>query len=388
MLLVPYQQSGSGFGDQVPETYKPPSLTSRNSSGSSKQRKMLQMVLRLALQKAYDESSSFVSESGDRFDIIPLLQYALSPGRSVRGLEEFVVLLYRAGVEPEMLINPEVRDRLRQMIDSHSAPHDKDDNPPHPLPPPPPLSPDTPIPPNPFTFDEGEDGGGGGGGTANTYVSDNQIPDTWDTLDEEDEDGRKMLWDGDTRVATSNSIETQTPSPENKARGVQTIEPIVSSIATQTTPQQKSNSTNETSAQTDIPVSVDSETQTPREEILDETAVESEVNVPVANVPELHRTSREGRGRTKTGKVKKLARKVVKVKKPRVTKPTVETESALDPANDESASVRLTRSRKRRLKQAEDDRNQLGNQTKKNKNSLWDANDSDLDDGDTGEQTT
>ena len=122
---------------------------------AERQRKMLNVVLRIATFGGYDEKGRIKSADGsfiDESDIVPLLSYALSPGRQVKGLDHFVNLLARAGVDPSDILNVNVREllikRLSNSSYSHprsttppSEPHETEELTPEPaeLPPPPPL---------------------------------------------------------------------------------------------------------------------------------------------------------------------------------------------------------------------------------------------------------
>lgn len=129
MVLVP-AQDGDGESDffATSETHQPEDATqteykipkkenSIRKYAADRQRKLLNVVLRVAAYGGYDEMGRIKTKDGsfmESSDIVPLLLYALSPGRQVHGLDEFVDLLYRADVDPEDIINTNVRELLRK----------------------------------------------------------------------------------------------------------------------------------------------------------------------------------------------------------------------------------------------------------------------------------
>ena len=143
MTLVPFQeepsrifQSGMGHDDisydsdesdqegyGLPD-YQDAHHISNNTKGNSirkyaheRQRKMFSVILKLAAYGGYDTTGRIKLKDGtfmERSDIISLLMYSLSPGRSVKGITEFVDLLHAAGVHPDEVINLNVRELLRK----------------------------------------------------------------------------------------------------------------------------------------------------------------------------------------------------------------------------------------------------------------------------------
>lgn len=131
MILVPFQD-GRGTNDDDDDRRDSPGSSvagteeedvagdAKNKRGGNRirtyaadrQRKMLTVVLKLAVAGAYDELGQFRTLDNEPLDIIPLLIYALSPGRNITGLTDFVRLLADAGVEPGDVINSHVKDML------------------------------------------------------------------------------------------------------------------------------------------------------------------------------------------------------------------------------------------------------------------------------------
>ncbi|KAI1278129.1 hypothetical protein HDE_14405 [Halotydeus destructor] len=83
-----------------------------------KQRKLLRIVLKLAGVKGYNHLDQIKLKNGSYMqgtDIVILLIHALSPGKLITGLSEFVDLLHDAQVAPEMIINEHVRAMLEKL---------------------------------------------------------------------------------------------------------------------------------------------------------------------------------------------------------------------------------------------------------------------------------
>ncbi|KAI1291115.1 hypothetical protein HDE_07692 [Halotydeus destructor] len=83
-----------------------------------RQRRMLKIIMKLAAVKGYNDLDHIRLEDGSYMrgsDLVPLLMHALSPGRIVVGLSEFVQLLHYANVEPELIVNETVRSMLEKL---------------------------------------------------------------------------------------------------------------------------------------------------------------------------------------------------------------------------------------------------------------------------------
>ena len=130
MYLVPYQQ-GRGAGDEsfqqdlvsAADVSTPDDIVTPRNRGNSirkyaaeRHQKLLQIVLRLAAFGGYDEHGRISTSNGESLDIVPLLLYASSPGRNVRGISDFVELLYNANVSPDWIINSSVKEELSKRI--------------------------------------------------------------------------------------------------------------------------------------------------------------------------------------------------------------------------------------------------------------------------------
>ncbi|KAI1293469.1 hypothetical protein HDE_06233 [Halotydeus destructor] len=89
-----------------------------------RQRKLLRLILKLASVQGYNDLDHIRLENGSFMtgsDIVPLIMYALSPGKVITGLKEFVDLLYFAKVTPEMVVNENVKAMLQKLYDSKPA---------------------------------------------------------------------------------------------------------------------------------------------------------------------------------------------------------------------------------------------------------------------------
>lgn len=109
MILVPYQD-GSG----APAARFNPPLTPVKRRSNERQKKIMLILLKLALHGGYDSNGKIKTTNGDHADLVPLLQMASSPGRNVKGVDDFVSLLHDAGVTPDLVINHVIREQLQK----------------------------------------------------------------------------------------------------------------------------------------------------------------------------------------------------------------------------------------------------------------------------------
>jgi len=83
-----------------------------------KQRKLLMVILQLAKKNLYTDELKIRLKDGTLLEanqFINLLNYALSPGKALAGVNAFVEVLHEAQVTPEMLINENVKLLLRNI---------------------------------------------------------------------------------------------------------------------------------------------------------------------------------------------------------------------------------------------------------------------------------
>lgn len=123
MILVPVQDGGSdayitdsGETASNNQPSEPRKINSIRKYAMERQQKLLNIVLKLALKSSYDSSGRMRDRNGSyTLEIAPLLLHALSPGRSLRGMDRFVKILFDAGVTPEEIINVNVKEMLRSL---------------------------------------------------------------------------------------------------------------------------------------------------------------------------------------------------------------------------------------------------------------------------------
>jgi hypothetical protein len=93
-------------------------------------KRLVKIILKLAKIKAYDEAGRILGSNGqymDNTDIDILLAYAMTPGRILSGEMDFVRLLREANVEPELIINDNLRSKLSNFnMQSTQTPDDDD----------------------------------------------------------------------------------------------------------------------------------------------------------------------------------------------------------------------------------------------------------------------
>jgi hypothetical protein len=121
MTLVPFQEGGgvsNEFKQPDPESVISDENTKKVNSirkhALDRQTKLLKVVLKLAQTNAYDSNGTATDGKGGRYDVVPLLLYCFSPGRSIRNLDHFVETLHSAGIDPQDILNQNVREMLLQ----------------------------------------------------------------------------------------------------------------------------------------------------------------------------------------------------------------------------------------------------------------------------------
>lgn len=115
VVVVPFDEEEEGEphqdGGEIVEPPQPKGNRIKQYA-LDRQRKFLSIILKIASINGYDAEGRIKLRDGrymERSDILNLLTHALSPGRSVSGLQEFVELLREANVPSEMIINENVR---------------------------------------------------------------------------------------------------------------------------------------------------------------------------------------------------------------------------------------------------------------------------------------
>ena len=117
MVLVPEQHGGNESIDQ-------PKRIDRNPE---KIQRLLKIVLKIAMNNAYDEDFKIKDSEGKPIsdsDITTLLNNAISPQKILVGESDFVRVLYESGVDPNWIVNENLRSKLLNYRPSNK-PHPK-----------------------------------------------------------------------------------------------------------------------------------------------------------------------------------------------------------------------------------------------------------------------
>lgn len=134
MVMRPFEeeeagvnQDGSG-ADMITQTESPAFASQPKNRIKAhtldRQKKLLTIILKLAQVKAYNEYGNIRATDGKyRYDIVPLLTYALSRDQGVHGLDDFVALLKEAGVTPDLILNENLRMKLDSFPTFRRRPH-------------------------------------------------------------------------------------------------------------------------------------------------------------------------------------------------------------------------------------------------------------------------
>lgn len=129
------QQGGNEFiSSDVQPTAAP--RNSVRSYALQRQTKMVKLILKLALAGVYDSNGTMRSSSGERISVVPFIMHCFKPGKVLSGLDEFINLMSQAGIEPDQVINENVKQMLLRS---------KSDRVPSPLPSAPAPAPQTPA---------------------------------------------------------------------------------------------------------------------------------------------------------------------------------------------------------------------------------------------------
>lgn len=114
--LVPYEQTMVQLGGEIETEAKKGNAIRQHAF--ERQRKLLLVILQLAKSNLYSDDLSIKLKNGDHLNsnqFINLLNYSLSPGKAITGIQDFVEILFEAKVTPEMLINENVKTLLRDV---------------------------------------------------------------------------------------------------------------------------------------------------------------------------------------------------------------------------------------------------------------------------------
>ena len=118
VTLVPPDQSGSGNEnlDMVQtESEKNEKIDKIKFKIYDKIHRFIKVILKLAKLDSYDDLLRIKTKNGnylDKSNIVDLLTHSMSAGKVLHGEEEFIALLARSGVDPELILNENVKSKL------------------------------------------------------------------------------------------------------------------------------------------------------------------------------------------------------------------------------------------------------------------------------------
>lgn len=114
--VVPLNQVG-GNNDQEPEHVV---KTRNRKSPHERLEKAIRIVLNIANVNGYDKEFRIKTVDGavvQGSDLVLLLNHSLSYGRLLKGESEFIDLLHKASVDPELITNDNVKAKLVALYD-------------------------------------------------------------------------------------------------------------------------------------------------------------------------------------------------------------------------------------------------------------------------------
>lgn len=82
---------------------------------------LLRVMMKIAFIQGYDEEGRIKDSNGEYMentDIASLLLHAMSPGKLIIGEQQFVELLDKAGVNPDLILNENIRYKLLNVFNS------------------------------------------------------------------------------------------------------------------------------------------------------------------------------------------------------------------------------------------------------------------------------
>ena len=130
VTLVPPEQDG-GSVDFIPESgsYVGEPVRSEKTDKIKfkiydKIHRFIKIILKLAKSESYDEGLRIKSRNGkflEKSNIVDLLTHAMSAGKVLHGEEEFIGLLAECGVDPELILNENVKSKLEQYMNKNSS---------------------------------------------------------------------------------------------------------------------------------------------------------------------------------------------------------------------------------------------------------------------------
>jgi hypothetical protein len=129
MVVIPADAESA----TVPKVTYHPSIDNTPMSKEEKRRKervgerlarLLKIILKVARVNGYDLEGRIRKNDGSLLpnsDIATLLNYAMTPGKVLIGESEFIDLLHKANVEPDLIINDNFRAKLMKMYEENRS---------------------------------------------------------------------------------------------------------------------------------------------------------------------------------------------------------------------------------------------------------------------------
>jgi hypothetical protein len=92
--------------------------------------KLLKIIMKLARHVGYDDDLKIKLKNGkylEKSNIVDLLTHAMSMGKVLYGESEFIDLLHSAGVNPDLIINENVKNKLISKYNRREITEDKEE---------------------------------------------------------------------------------------------------------------------------------------------------------------------------------------------------------------------------------------------------------------------
>jgi hypothetical protein len=103
-----------------------PMVSKKRNAHFDKLTRLLKIILKLANIEGYNQEGKIKTPSGDYLmhsDIVSLLNHAMTVGRVLIGEQEFIKLLYKAQIEPDLIVNENVKSKLSNLYDTQVQPN-------------------------------------------------------------------------------------------------------------------------------------------------------------------------------------------------------------------------------------------------------------------------
>lgn len=125
VILVPPKQTGGAITD-IDSSQSDPMPNEEEKSGKvdrikfkiyDKIHRFIKIILKIAQTDGYDDSLRIKTRDGnflDKSNIVDLLTHAMSLGKVLHGEEDFIALMAKANVDPDLILNENVKSKLLQ----------------------------------------------------------------------------------------------------------------------------------------------------------------------------------------------------------------------------------------------------------------------------------